>query len=39
MDLSPIITTAAVVNILANAFKVWESGSTRLGAFFKTLYW
>jgi len=28
MDLSPIITTAAVVSIFANALKVWEFGSS-----------
>lgn len=32
MDISPIIiTAAAVVSILANALKVCEFGSTRLG--------
>jgi len=35
MDLSPLITAAAVVSILANSLKVWEFGSPRLGRLLK----
>jgi len=35
MDLSAIITTAAVTSILANALKVWEFASPRLGRLLK----
>jgi len=36
MDLSVIIITASVVSILANALKVWQFGSSRLGSYKKS---
>jgi hypothetical protein len=35
MDMSVIITTAALASILANALKVWEFVSSRLDSYIK----